>query len=344
MICKHDFSEMVAVPVGESKGFTYKCIKCGILLHERPKMNLLDNDALQAMVDYSFGDQSGVLGGVPQAYMKRADIFNTGFDYAVATHKGEVMTLFVDNVRLYQRWLEYSDWMHLKPVSEQDRQWLNTFYGQSVLGRCAVHPKKKFIIFTAFEDTPIDQDIYDQIPENVIAIHAANAVVFGGKVHPFPHGIERKMYSGYTHHDILKQVMLDEVEPTKLLFVAHREDTGNRASIGQLFKDKEWATVTHLPYEQYLKAIQKHKFVLCPSGNGIESSRNWETLYMRRVPVFKDHPYLREMFKDFPALFVKDFDEVTEQLLKDNDHLFQQAQSMDMEKLSLDYWFNKAIK
>jgi hypothetical protein len=125
--------------------------------------------------------------------------------------------------------------------------------------------------------------------------------------------------------------------------VAHRADTGDRGSIGSLFQDKSWATVTHLPYEKYLSGIQHHKFVLCPSGNGIESARNWETLYMRRVPIFKDHPYLREMFKDFPALFVNDWEDVTEQLLLDNDHLYQEAQKMDMDKLDLDYWFNKAI-
>ena len=50
-----------------------------------------------------------------------------------------------------------------------------------------------------------------------------------------------------------------------------------------------------------------------------------------------------EMFKDFPALFVDDFNEVTEELLAANNSLFEQAQTMDMEKLSLDYWFNKAI-
>lgn len=306
-------------------------------------MKLLENEELQRMVDYSFGDHSGVLGGVPNAYMKKANMGNAEFIDKVINHQGEVMTLFIDNIRLYRRPLSYSDWLHEKPISSQDRVWLNQFADEDLLSLCSQF-KKKFVIFTAFEDTPLDDYIWNEIPRNVLSINAANGVVFGDKVKPFPHGLERIMYEGYDHHQILLEKMKEVVQPSKLLFVAHRADTGNRSKLGELFIDKDWATVTHLPYEQYLTEMQKHKFVLCPSGNGIESARNWETLYMRRVPIFQRHPYLEEMFKDFPALFVDDYNEVTEELLQEHDHLFWQAQAMDMEKLDLDYWFKKGLK
>lgn len=305
---------------------------------------LLENEALQKMVDYSFGDQSGVYGGVPNAYMNKANIDNAEFAESVNEYSNkECMTLFIDNIRLYRRPLEYSDWLHMKPISEQDKKWLSQFDDEDLLDLCSKFTEQKFVIFTAFEDTPLDDYIWDKIPDNVLAIHSANGVIFGGKVHPFPHGIERKMYEGYNHHELLLNAMESNTEPNKLLFVAHRTDTGNRASIGELFKDKDWATVTHLTYEEYLDGIQDHKFVLCPSGNGIESARNWETLYLRRVPIFKDHPYLREMFKDFPALFVNDWNEVTEELLLANEHLYQQAQEMDMSKLDLNTWYTTAL-
>lgn len=304
-------------------------------------INLLENEELQRKVNYSFGDQSGVLGGVPNAYMKKANKDNKEFIKAVEEFDGEVMTLFIDNIRLYRRPIEYSDWMRLKPVSDQDRQWLNQFEDEDLLALCK-DINQKFIIFTAFEDTPLDEHIV--VPDNV-TIYAANAVVFSDKIRPFPHGIEREMYPGYNHHQVLKDAMYDTTEPTKTLLICHRDDTGARGNIKDLFRDKEWATVSSkLEYEDYLKAIKDHKFVLCPSGNGIESARNWETLYLKRVPVFKDHPYLREMFKDFPVLFVDDFEEVNETLLKWSDHLFDEAQKMDMQNLDLNYWFNKCTE
>jgi hypothetical protein len=314
-------------------------------------MNLLDNDHLQQLVDYSFGDHSGVLGGVPQAFVKKANWHNVEFRNKICElPQGKVVTLFIDNIRLYKRPIEYSDWLHMKPISPQDRKWLSQFDNEDLLqllgevGGCEGMKTRKFIIFTAFEDTPLDDHIWDKIPENVLAIHAANAVVFGEKVHPFPHGIERKMYKGYNHHEHLLHMMDNPITPHKLLFVAHRTDTGNRTHLGKMFSNKDWTTVTSLPYEEYLKTMRDHKFVLCPSGNGIGSSRNWETLYMRRVPVMEDHPYKRELFKDFPVLFVKDFSEVTEELLKANDHLFNEAQKMDMKMLDLVEIYNKRLK
>jgi len=308
-------------------------------------MQILDNEELQRMVDYSFGDHSGVLGGVPNAYMKKANLENLEFFRFVILSEKPVLSLFIDNIRLYRRPLEYSDWLHLKPISSQDKMWLSKFDDEDLLDLCSRFPEKKFVIFTAYEDTPLDDYIWDKIPENVISINCANGVIFGDRIKPFPHGLERIMYEGYNHHDLLKEAMASPAEPSKLLFVAHREDTGDRKSIGQLFKS--WATVTHLPYEEYLKGIQDHKFVLCPSGNGIESARNWETLYLRRVPIFKDHPYLREMFKDFPVLFVNEWEEVTEQLLKDNEHLFDEMQNINSDLLDLnkiyDIRFNSAV-
>ncbi len=147
----------------------------------------------------------------------------------------------------------------------------------------------------------------------------------------------------YNHHKILQKFIKDETKPSKLLFVSHRDDTGNRKSLKEIFKNKEWATVPikRLKYRPYLEEIKNHKFVLCPSGNGIESARNWETLYLKRVPIFKKHPYLEEMFKDFPALFVDDFSEVTEDLLLKNENMYQEALHMDINKLNLEKIFIK---
>lgn len=277
--------------------------------------NLLENEALQRMVDYSFGDHSGVLGGVPNAYMKKANLSNT--EFCDTANKMKRMTLFIDNIRLYRRPIEYSDWLHMKPVSAQDRAWLDQFEDEDLLALCAEFPATEFTIFTAFEDTPLDDFVWEKIPKNVRSLNTANGVVFGGKIRPFPHGIERIMYHGYDHHEQLLDAIESPTEPHKTLLICHRDDTGARGSIKDMFRDKSWATVApKLDYPEYLQAIKDHRFVLCPSGNGIESARNWETLYMGRTPVFKRHPYLEEMFKDFPAVFVDDFSEVTEELLE----------------------------
>lgn len=312
----------------------------------KEKFPLLESQALQNICDYSFGDHSGVLGRVPHAYMKKANINNIEFLKTAKKYEGQTMTLFIDNIRLYKRPLQYSDWLHMKPISLNDKKWLNKMDDEDLLDLCSKLDNNKFIIFTALEDTPLDEYIDGRIPKNVLSINAANAVYFGGKIKPYPHGIERKMRLFYNHHKILQEFIKKERRPSKLLFVSHRDDTGNRKSLKEIFKNKKWATVPikRLKYRPYLEEIKNHKFVLCPSGNGIESARNWETLYMKRVPIFKRHPYLEEMFKDFPVLFVDDFSNITEEMLLKNENLFQEALNIDMDKLNLKKVFKKRIE
>jgi len=83
--------------------------------------------------------------------------------------------------------------------------------------------------------------------------------------------------------------------------------------------------------------------MICPRGNAIDCHRNWEVLYMRRVPVMKRHPYLEELFKDYPVLFVDKYSQVTEDLLIENDHLFQKAQEMSLDGLTLPDFFDSIV-
>jgi len=64
---------------------------------------------------------------------------------------------------------------------------------------------------------------------------------------------------------------------------------------------------------------------------------------MRRVPIVKDSPYLREIFKDIPVLFIDDLMNITEQLLIDNDYLYQQMQSFDLNRLDIELMYNNII-
>ena len=108
---------------------------------------------------------------------------------------------------------------------------------------------------------------------------------------------------------------------------------------------RDWATVEdqRVDYTNFLLNLARHKFVLCPRGNAIDCHRNWEVLYMRRVPVMKRHEYLEELYKDYPVLFVDKYSDISKDLLLENEHLFQQAQEMDLTRLTLRGFFDNII-
>ena len=86
--------------------------------------------------------------------------------------------------------------------------------------------------------------------------------------------------------------------------------------------------------------------MICPSGNaiGCECSRDWEVIYMRRVPVVKRSPYLECIFKGIPVLFVNEFSDVTEELLINNNHLYEEMKTFDFSVLDFKYIFDNILK
>ena len=302
-------------------------------------MELIEGVALSELCDYSFGDQSGQWGNIYTSFMKDANLLNTEFATKVFEIKKERewMTLFVDNIRLYKRPIE--------EVKPEDKKYVDSLMETSdVLKLCNHYEGMKFIIFTNLEDTPTDQYIFASIPENVLCISAVNALSHGGKVIPAPYGVQRRMTRLDTRIDQLKNAMGKNLKPVLPLYVNHNDNSHpERVGLKDMFRD--WATVEdqRVDYTNFLLNLARHKFVLCPRGNAIDCHRNWEVLYMRRVPVMKRYPYLEELYKDYPVLFVDKYSDVTEELLLANNHLFEQAQTMDLSNLTLPKFFDNIV-
>ena len=97
-------------------------------------------------------------------------------------------------------------------------------------------------------------------------------------------------------------------------------------------------------YKDFLFRLKQCKFMICPRGNAIDCHRNWEVLYMRRVPIMTRDPYLQKLFENYPVLFVDKYSDVTEELLLANDDLFQKAQTMDLSGLTLPTFFDRIVE
>jgi hypothetical protein len=137
-----------------------------------------------------------------------------------------------------------------------------------------------------------------------------------------------------------------ESNPSVLLYVNHSDNTNEeRLGIKDIFRNKSWAIVQdfRISYSEHLGKIRQSKFVICPRGNAIDCHRNWEVIYMKRVPVMKRHTYLEKLFSGYPVLFVDDYSEVTEELLIENEHLFEEAKIIDIDQLTLPTFFDTIV-
>lgn len=89
----------------------------------------------------------------------------------------------------------------------------------------------------------------------------------------------------------------------------------------------------------YLVDIKRHKFVLCPWGNGYDCHRNWEVMYMGSIPIIQKHPSLK-YYKDLPVWLVDDWSIVTKENL-DRKFLEITSKNYNLDKLYFNYWKEK---
>jgi hypothetical protein len=60
----------------------------------------------------------------------------------------------------------------------------------------------------------------------------------------------------------------------------------------------------------YLVNLREFDLIPCPVGNGIDTHRIWETLYMGGIPVVKRHPIFVQMLANLPVIFIDGWEEL----------------------------------
>lgn len=90
----------------------------------------------------------------------------------------------------------------------------------------------------------------------------------------------------------------------------------------------------------YLKDLRLSNLVLCPEGNGIDTHRLWETLYMGGVPIVIRSPYMSSLIQDLPVIQLSKWSDLLdeESIAKEWEEISNQ--NWNLEKLNLSYWVN----
>ena len=90
-------------------------------------------------------------------------------------------------------------------------------------------------------------------------------------------------------------------------------------------------------YDSWKKQTE-YAFVISPHGNGYDCHRTWEALCLGCIPIVKTS-LIDYLYDDLPVLIVKEWSDVTYDLLDETVKLFQ-TKTFKYEKLTLTYWMN----
>lgn len=87
------------------------------------------------------------------------------------------------------------------------------------------------------------------------------------------------------------------------------------------------------------KNQSEYAFVVSPHGNGLDCHRTWEALCLGCIPIMKTSP-LDPLFEGLPVLIVKDWSDVTRELLETTQREYA-SREFQKEKLLLSYWIDR---
>ncbi len=92
---------------------------------------------------------------------------------------------------------------------------------------------------------------------------------------------------------------------------------------------------------EYLSALRRNSLVVCPEGNGVDTHRLWETLYMGGTPVITHSNQLSRLVEDLPVLILKDWTELKNMGLLEEMWNQLNDKSFNFDKLKASYWVSQ---
>lgn len=121
----------------------------------------------------------------------------------------------------------------------------------------------------------------------------------------------------------------------------------DRKRIYSIFENQSYVEVgksenTYDGRLNFLREISQSKFVICPRGNGVDTHRLWESLYLGSIPIVKYEKTYHDNFLDLPILFIEDWDQITEEFLNGKYEQIINSE-WNMSKLNISYWEQEIV-
>jgi hypothetical protein len=171
-----------------------------------------------------------------------------------------------------------------------------------------------FILVTHNSDQNITSEVVDILEHPKLRFwHAQNVLLNHPKLGGIPIGVANSMWR---HGDVaaVGRVIASSIPKTNDFYFYFRvyTNTEARALCKDTLEKKGLQFGSVAPnFESYLRNMASHKYAICPPGNGIDSHRIWEALYIGVIPVCLRSIFTEKVNRRFPIILLDswaDFD------------------------------------
>tara|TARA_Y100000816_G_scaffold204743_1_gene150954 strand:- start:142 stop:1851 length:1710 start_codon:yes stop_codon:yes gene_type:complete len=167
-------------------------------------------------------------------------------------------------------------------------------------------------------------------------IYTQNMCLDVSRVHPIPIGIANEMWKHGNTNTLKKYIEFintGEIKKTNDIFFNFNVSTNNsvRKSCKYAIENKNIPWINNTKnQEEYLKNLSSYKFAICPEGNGVDTHRFWECLYLKVVPICKKNKLVDYYSNIFPALVINEWKDLDINSLNYNNHDWKNYHKLDL--------------
>lgn len=147
-------------------------------------------------------------------------------------------------------------------------------------------------------------------------VYAQNMNVVDERVRPLPIGLaNRQWYNGdlTLFRRVCERARATAKDCGVFFNFSIRTNPSERSACYRALRKKGVAWCASRGLEQYWTALSRHRYCICPVGNGIDTHRFWECVYLGVVPVCRRNHLVEYYAKYFPVVLLDawdDFDEL----------------------------------
>lgn len=175
--------------------------------------------------------------------------------------------------------------------------------------KCVARFTNPFTLITHNSDGNVT---VNEILDHPLLLHwyAQNVCVQHPKLTPIPIGIQNSQWNRGGLEKISSLRVIRKTQEVYFNFEVNTNPTV-RTACYEALKGK----IPFLPkidVNDNLQRLAEYKFCICPEGNGVDTHRFWEALYLKTIPIVLDSELIRAFQRDtrIPVVVLKSWDEL----------------------------------
>lgn len=138
------------------------------------------------------------------------------------------------------------------------------------------------------------------------------------RIIPLPIGIANSMWP-HGNLDIWKHILESNNlvnKPNYIYFNFNiKTNSFKRQKCYDIIISKNIPNINNTNYLNYLTILSSYKFAICPEGNGLDTHRFWECLYLKVIPICLKNHITEYYSKIFPIVLLDDWNNIEDNML-----------------------------